>query len=92
MLEQEQQERHDEAVEANRELLHDVLHTDELNNAWSIVRGYWRLSGSGWDELQRDLTSLDIDAADMPERCCYRASDNLEEIKQITDIPAGGVG
>lgn len=85
VLAQEQQERHDQAAAANSQLLKDVLHTEDVAKAWSVIRGYWRLSEYSFDGLMEDLKSLDVEPITMPERCTYRGSDALEDINRVVN-------
>ena len=85
VLEQEQSQRHDQAAQANTELLQDVLNTEDLQKAWAIVRGYWRLSGCTQGDLIETLSALDVEVAPMPELCSYRGSETLEDINRVVN-------
>lgn len=84
-LEQEQQQRMVAATEANRQLVRDVLHSDEVKKAWSVIEAYWDLSGGNQllNELYDQLKTIDKEHVPMPELARYRGSQVLEQLQGL---------
>lgn len=84
-LEHEQATRRTEATNANRQLTHDVLHSDEVRKAWSVIEAYWDLTGGNQllNELYNQLKTIDKEHVPMPELATYRGSQVLETLSGL---------